>query len=179
MGEQEMKLAAEWMKKVRLIETAQWLDKSEWGEGLWQEEPDRAEWRIGSFVGLALRHQEYGFWCGYLGVPPGHAWHGSELGDDIDPAVHGGVTFAAQCMEDERPQRERVCHVPQPGESDAVWWLGFDCHHMMDLAPGWAVAMKKAIPDWQEAPFETNKQYRDLKYVFAELLGMAMVASEA
>lgn len=28
----------------------------------------------------------------------------------------------------------RVCHVPDPGEPDDVWWFGFDCAHAWDYS---------------------------------------------
>lgn len=28
-----------------------------------------------------------------------------------------------------------TCHIPEPGESDHVWWFGFDCGHPQDRSP--------------------------------------------
>lgn len=135
------------------MSTETWIDKSDWGMGPWQDEPDRIEWRIGDLVGLMLRNPSGGNWCGYVGVPPNHSWHGRGYSCHVDNCprstydadtcehslpdidVHGGVTFSDRCMEDDRPQRERVCHVPQDGESADVWWIGFDCAHAWDVRP--------------------------------------------
>ena len=38
-------------------------------------------------------------------------------------------------MED-APEKSGICHIPDQGEPDDVWWLGFDCLHGGDLAPG-------------------------------------------
>jgi len=35
-----------------------------------------------------------------------------------------------------RMEARSICHVPEAGESDRVWWFGFDCAHLGDLIPG-------------------------------------------
>lgn len=122
-----------------------WGDKSEWGAGPWVGEPDRVEWRIGGMlrglVCLAVRGP-FGNWCGYVGVPPGHPAHGQHYGADSieDLHVHGGLTFAGPCDVGEHAQ---ICHVPEPGEPDAVWWLGFDCGHGLDYSPAMEATMRR------------------------------------
>lgn len=103
------------------------VEPERYGPGPWVGEPDRLEWRHRGFPCLMLRgNPRLGAWCGYVGVPPGHPWYG-----DSEPecAVHGSVTYASKCA-------GHVCHVPQPGESDDVWWVGFDCGHAGDIVPG-------------------------------------------
>jgi hypothetical protein len=161
--------------------TETWIDKSDWGDGPWQHEPDRAEWRDRGFVCLALRNDRSGNWCGYLGVPPGHPWHGKDYGE-LDVRVHGGLTYGEKCMEDPRPDRERVCHVPLEGESDDVWWLGFDCHHACDYAPLFEKRMNEVLPpDLLEsmAMGPLGKSYKSLTYVAEELRNMVLQAFAA
>lgn len=67
--------------------------------------------------------------CGYVAVPPSHPWHGVPY-DNIDVSTHGGLTYSDSC-DDDGP----ICHVPSPGESDEVWWVGFDCGHCYDVMP--------------------------------------------
>lgn len=114
-----------------------WIDKSTWGDGPWQDEPDRAEW-VDPTTGLTclvLRaNPRMGNLCGYVAVPPDHPLQGAHP-DSFDVDVHGGLTHAGPCMEDDRPQAERVCHVPPPGEPGDVWWFGFDCGHGFDRMP--------------------------------------------
>jgi len=55
--------------------------------------------------------------CGYVRVPPNHAWHGRNY-DEIDADVHGGLTFA---------QIEPCTH-----EDGTGYWIGFDCAHLGD-----------------------------------------------
>lgn len=117
-------------------QTATWVDKSVWGDGPWTDEPDRLEWRDDTtgLPCLALRSPMMGAWCGYVAVPPGHPWHGADCCDLELYAAHGGLTFAGPCDPGEGP--DQICHVPMPGEPDDVYWIGFDCGHAGDLAPG-------------------------------------------
>lgn len=106
------------------------VDRTGWPAGPWDDEPDRAEWRAKGTprVACLMVRNAMGAWCGYVGVPPGHPWHG--LGyDQIDAEAHGGLTYSDSCG-------GPICHVPRLGESDDVWWVGFDCIHYMDDAPG-------------------------------------------
>ena len=103
-------------------------------DGPWHAEPDRVEFRHAGLPCLLVRGP-MGAWCGYVATPPGHPWRTRDLmlGDDIPddvPEVHGGVTYMEPCQDD-------VCHVPAPGESDDVMWVGFDCSHAGDLSLAW------------------------------------------
>lgn len=105
------------------------VDRKGWPKGPWDEEQDRYEWRTAAgYPGLIVRSERTGVLCGYVGVPPEHASHGKSH-NDIEVNVHGGLTYSGSC-------RGAICHVPQPGESDDVWWLGFDCAHAGDYCPG-------------------------------------------
>jgi hypothetical protein len=159
------------------------IDKTGWVDGPWMHEPDRIEWRHEAAPSLAclIVRGHLGALCGYVGLPPGHPWHGKDYGaDDMSPDVHGGLTFAAPCDED-----GRICHVPQPGEPADVWWLGFDCGHGGDyfmMASGRIMAEKR--PDLFSGTYEppppgtdpfwtTHGTYRDIAYVRAEVERLA------
>lgn len=144
------------------------VDRTGWPMGPWDNEPDRVEWRdpTTGLPCLLRRHSHFGTWCGYVAVPPGHPWHGRDS-LDIDASVHGGVSFAGPCDDDEEGP-DRICHVPQPGEPDNVWWFGFDCAHGWDLAPGYL--------------FETLQQgqtYRTLDYARDQCQQLAAQAGPA
>jgi hypothetical protein len=133
---------------------------AKFGPGPWMTEPDRVEYKAEGFPVLLLRHEELGNWCGYLAVQPGNPLHGLDHRDvSGDLWVHGGVNYASQCS-------ERVCHVPDPGEPDDVWWFGFDAGHGFDMSPG---LMRLGSPLremlWGE--------YRDLEYIKASVEGLA------
>ena len=105
------------------------VDKSTWPVGPWTNEPDKQQWQDPA-TGLAcmiVRNDDSGNLCGYVGVPPGHSQHGANY-NDVEADVHGGLTYGAVC-------RGSVCHIPEPGQPDDVYWLGFDCAHLGDLSP--------------------------------------------
>jgi hypothetical protein len=112
------------------------VDKSAWGDGPWQNEPDKKQW-VDEETGLPclIVRNGHGALCGYVGVPNGHPWYGVSYDDvrvegDEWPEVHGGLTFSDKCQEG-----GKICHKVEPGEPDDVWWLGFDCAHSGDMWP--------------------------------------------
>lgn len=159
------------------------MPKELWGDGPWQTEPDRLEWRD-AFSGLPclIVRNAVGALCGYVGVPPGHPWHGKNY-DDVDAQAHGGLTYSAAC---DGP----ICHVPAPGEPADVWWLGFDCAHFMDLVPV-SVANRRSRPisfqmaaverQWSKEAAQLGVQdtYRDIEYVKVECAYLALQAAVA
>lgn len=145
------------------------IDKTTWGPGPWQDEPDRLEWRTAAGLpGMAIRHPESGSWCGYAAVAPGHPLFGKHY-DEPNVSVHGGLTYANECQ-------GHIRHTPEPGEPDHVWWFGFDCHHWMDLAPGMEAKLNSLMPARKSRASET---YRDLAYVRAEVESLATQLSVA
>lgn len=126
----------------------------------WHDEPDKAQWVDAEtgYACLAVRNRS-GAWCGYVGLPPGHRYHGTDY-DNVPVYVHGGLTYASFCQEDAE-EGHGICHIPEPGAPDAVWWLGFDCAHLGDLCPQAPVYGR----DFPGAPRET---YRTLAYVQEE-----------
>lgn len=69
------------------MEQREWLsaDKSAWGPGPWQSEPDKAQW-VDEATGLpclAVRNSG-GAWCGYVGVLPGHPLHGVDYSTEVE-----------------------------------------------------------------------------------------------
>ena len=137
------------------------IDRSKWPSGEWDKECDKMQWQDAAtgLPCLAVRNCEYGNWCGYVGVPPTHAMYKKEY-DVPDVEVHGGLTFAGKCQERVN-ECDGVCHVAPAGEDD-VWWLGFDCHHAYDYAPGMA-------PIYGELRYlffdSTEASYRTLEFV--------------
>jgi len=147
------------------METLQYtyLDKSEFGPGPWDNEPDKVQWpdRQTGLPCLAVRHQTLGNWCGYVGVAESHPYFRKDYDDElVDIKAHGGLTFSGLCAHDDK--EHGICHNPAPGEPDRVWWFGFDCAHAYDYAPGLATTIK-----WHE------DVYRDLAYVQRECASIA------
>lgn len=170
---------------MKTAKTATFVDKSDWGDGLWQDEPDRVEWREGDLVALALRGPG-GAWCGYVGVPPGHPYHGKDY-DDVDVDVHGGLTYARECMDlaevkKYRPEETHdsiICHVPEEDEPEELWWLGFDCSHAGDYAPRHERSLAKVRDEAYRSEYVRHLQYRDLSYVKNEVLGLVRQVDNA
>lgn len=144
------------------------VDKSGWGGGPWDDEPDKVQWPDAAtgLPCLAVRAHR-GHWCGYVGVPPEHRLHGKGF-SGVDLPVHGGLNFAAGCGHPDDESRG-VCHVPGAGEPDDVWWFGFDCAHLYDLMPGMrALACMESF----QLLF-ADSTYRPLAYVQAECADLA------
>jgi hypothetical protein len=146
------------------------IDKSAWGPGPWQSEPDRAEWRAHGLPCLIRRSAAFGNWCGYVGVPAGHSWHGKSIDDLGDLDVHGGPTYAEACDGD---PIDGVCHAPRAGEPEHAWWIGFDCGHIGDLPP--AMRARERSRGW--SPIDPSETYKDEAYVRAEVEALAAAAS--
>ena len=163
-----------------MIETKEWrtIDKSEWGPGPWQDEPDKRQWTdpATELPCLINRHPEWGHWCGYVGVPRGHPWYEIDA-EEISAEAHGGLNFSAKCTGDET---SGVCHLVALGEDDDVWWLGFDCGHWLDKQPGYETYVRKIsdhlVVDGDE---RVGFSYRHLAYVIAEVTNLARQANEA
>lgn len=133
--------------------------------GPWDDEPDRIAWTDPdtNYPSLMLRNM-FGSWCGYVAIPPGHPAHGCGYDDFDEVEVHGGLTYAKECVGD--PGRG-VCHVSAEGEPDDVWWLGFDCGHGWD--DNWMMAQFAA--DVGQGLFRSV--YRDVGYVRQECSRLA------
>lgn len=95
----------------------------------WEREPNHHEFKSHGFPCIMHRNH-FGAWCGYVGVPETHPWYGKNESHDTFESVevHGGVTYGDECQGE-------ICHKPKEGESDKVWWVGFDCMHIGDYAP--------------------------------------------
>lgn len=110
------------------METDHSVDRSGWEPGPWDDEGDREQWTTTAGLPGLITRNRYGEWCGYAAVAPGHPYYQCDY-DAVDVDVHGGLNYADAC-------RAHICHTPEPGQSDDVWWFGFDCGHYMDLSPG-------------------------------------------
>jgi hypothetical protein len=138
------------------------LDRTGWDSGPWDSEPDKLNWMTkAGLPGMIVRNRS-GALCGYVAVNPDHPLYGKHY-DEVGVDVHGGLTYSNAC-------RGVICHIPEPGQPDNVWWFGFDCHHLMDYAPGMAAVMKRAgIPNEAESPIH----YKPIGYVRQEVESLA------
>lgn len=151
------------------VKTWTFVDKSTWGDGPWQTEPDKVQW-TDEETGLVclVRRNPLGALCGYVGINPEHPWYGKGYSQCLEGCVdycdwnrnhspqervyvHGGMTFSDVCDGDEE---EGICHVPEPGKEDDLWWFGFDCAHAGDVVPG-----------LRYQPFYGDESYKNVAYV--------------
>ena len=155
-------------------------DKSTWGEGPWMNEPDKMQF-TDSATGLPclIVRNHGGALCGYVGVPEGHPAYRKHYDHDVLQSinVHGGLTFSDHCAKGESEERH-VCHVPAPGESDNVWWLGFDCAHLGDVSPAMDARLRtlghrEKLPGrmFGDGP---APRYRTVKYVKRHIAKLAL-----
>lgn len=162
------------------METWTFDDHDEFGEGPWADEPDKAVWvDPDTDLDCMIHRNRVGALCGYVGVGPDHILHGQSYGDwDEDSHlgrhlvdgldVHGGVTYTAGCQ-------DTICHVPLPGRTHDVWWIGFDCAHCGDHIP----YRKKEHEVLAGLKFGfPGDTYKDFEYVKAECEKLARQLSE-
>jgi hypothetical protein len=144
------------------------IDKSTWGKGAWQREPDRVDFVHAGFACLLLRHPRHGHWCGYVGVPREHPLYGQNWteNDQIRAlGVHMGVNYSAHC-------NGEICHVPAAGMPDDVWWLGCDFGQPFDFSPGLLAGRTDESANRMRAR-KVWDVYRTLPYVRHEIESLA------
>ncbi len=152
------------------MKTMEWtnVDKSKWGAGEWNSEPDKRQWSDPE-TGLPclIVRGPLGALCGYVGVSDGHPFFGKDY-NSVDVDCHGGLTFSNTCANvEETEEGHYICHVAEPNEPQKVWWLGFDCGHFMDKTPGSFYAR------------EDDGIYRNIAYVTDEVTKLAKQISGA
>lgn len=165
------------------MEMKEWttIDRSGWPQGPWDGEPDKVQWpdEKTGLPCLAVRQNNLGHWCGYVGVAEGHPAFQKDYDDvligDEWPSVHGGLTFAGLCRPHGDDHSKGICHIPGPGEPDKVWWLGFDCAHAGDYGP-YDAKRAEAGGIWALIP---DDQYRTLSYVKGECAALATQLASA
>lgn len=147
------------------------IDRSGWGPGPWDGEPDVAFWRsaAGGLPAAAIR-SGLGAWCGYVAVREGHPLHGKAR---IRLRVHGGVTWARSNLPGDESPPEVF------GEGEQLWWIGFDCDHAFsDVSPAFGPAVRALVARLSEriavhGAVVPGHEYRDLVFVRAQCERMA------
>jgi hypothetical protein len=136
-------------------------DKTNWGDGPWNNEPDRLHWVDGD-TGLycLIVRNRMGALCGYVGLPEGHPLYGKTEEADEHVAVHGGITYGSGVCAGE------ICHTHEEAANEPVWWLGFDAAHAGDYCPNYGHI---------EQDFGV---YRDIPYVQGECRSLAKQVKE-
>lgn len=147
------------------------LDRNGWSRGKWDDEPDKIQWQDeATGYPCLIKRNRMGALCGYVGVSEGHPYFQKHY-DDVDVSAHGGLTYSDMCQED--PENHGICHLPEPGEPEHVWWLGFDCGHYDDFMPGYGSWSMRPIPEIMK-----RGTYRDVPFVQEECRQLAQQLKE-
>jgi len=139
------------------------VDKSKYPtRGAWDNEPDKKQWQDEE-TGLAclIHRGPVGALCGYVGVPEGHPYFKKSYNDIDHLEVHYGLTYSGLCQPG-TDESKGICHLPDEGEPDHVWWLGFDCAHSDDFCPS-----------YQKEAHSIYSSYKDIPFVESECRGLA------
>ena len=132
-----------------------WLNRDNWGEGEWQNEPDTDQFLYRYHDCLVLRN-DVGALCGYVRVPKNSRWT-----DFSTIQVHGNITYSSLNEDGDR-------------------WIGFDCCGHADFVPGIETEknyfsdslkareeeMRRMIGD----PLRIKKVYRNMDYVINQCM---------
>lgn len=136
------------------------IDKTAWGDGPWQDEPDDEQYQLDGYDCRIRRMEHTGHLNGYVRIPKEHPWFEQDYGD-LPLEVHGGLTFAAHGWFD------------TPDRAAAEWWIGFDCHHLHDFAPAYALRMAAlGVPDLATQITGLDTTYKTAEYVRGEIASL-------
>lgn len=150
----------------------------------WENEPDSFD---GEFHGykVKMKRNHGGAWCGYVGLPRSHPWHGRAYNSkvkvpdeilerpvDVDQV---GVINLFCAMGQDQPEVaagwiDMVLAIDVHGgityadEADDLWWIGFDCSHAGDLSPRY----HERHPEWG-----IGETYRNADYVKDQVENLA------
>lgn len=138
-------------------------DKSTWGEGDWQNEPDQAQWISKSLPCLIIRNSNGNF-CAYIGVPATHPYYNKHH-DDVVLYAHGNVNFSGKQIPKDDKQAEDCDSADSTNET--VWWFGFSCDHVCDYQP--AKHIRNQSDDQIAIDTANNGTYRNIHYVMCEV----------
>lgn len=151
------------------------IDKKDWLLDISKTEPDKACWiDEATKLNCMILRNSVGVLCGYVGVPPEHPLHGIDYNNIRIPKddyieVHGGLTFS-DFSQKTKDISKGLCHSKEEmvkillGEKELIWWFGFDCGHLGDIAP-------KLKNIFKNESFKET--YRTFKYVRLECIRLA------
>ena len=157
--------------------------------GPWDSEPDKLDFQWYKLP-CRLRRGPAGHWCGYVGVPKNHPWHGKGYSTYVD--VPKSVVNRP-LHEDEYSPINLLCARPELVEKgmleiciavdvhggltwaadhaadtdpDGHWYFGFDCAHCDDLCP-------------KHGDITGSGIYRDIEYTKAQARKLARQLARA
>jgi hypothetical protein len=172
-----------------------WEGRPPLPKGPWSNEPKKVQWvDTNTQLPCIIVRGPMGALCGYVGIYRSHPWHGVaystctvrcgkdwcyEHSPEGILTVHGGITFSSPCSHHE-DESSGICHIPEPGTPDDVWWFGFDCSHAYDVTPA-LLRFKDSFEGFKKdfkkrtsvSILDRESVYRDMKYVKTEIARLA------
>ncbi len=168
------------------------IDKKLWRDGPWQSEPDFAYAIYKGHPLVLIRNFSSGSWLGYIGIDPkskfiSRNYDRSEV-DLVDVLeVHGGVTFTSK---GERFYQiimqynlgDILADIKEDFKS--YFWIGFDCAHFDDIAPGfksiskifendeYAKSMEELTSHLESLFDRKHATYKDIEFAKSELTNL-------
>lgn len=120
---------------MEIIE-AKVVDKNDWPDGKWKNEPDFILWRdrVTGYICFILRNEAYGTVNGYVGIPFTH-------GGDVEYLdCHGGITYEADKNSFNTSMNNESWRIfpwssAQEYLNEIVYVIGFDTLHSGDYTP--------------------------------------------
>lgn len=104
----------------------------DWGPGEWNDEPDLCAWSSPATpYPLMVIRGKAGAWCGYVGLPPEHPCARPRRRDAPLPSLSQDINWS----------EEGGFGPFEPG----LWWLGFDCMHLRQLAPRLVACVRDTV----------------------------------
>lgn len=108
------------------------LDKTDWPEGPWKEEPDLKGWLDGATsLPCFIRRSEFeGYFCGYIGIPKNHPLHSISY-NEINKLINFKckLNFSSLFGDKFYENPHSSCL------SNDLWWVGFSCDSYKDFSP--------------------------------------------
>lgn len=111
------------------------IDRSNFREGPWDNEPDFLTWNYLS-INCEIKRTKMGCLCGYIYVKNNNQFPKS-FENIFD--VHGGITYDSYTEEDD------------------MWKIGFDCYHYQDDCPALSYKFYSHYWTFQEVKDEVEK----------------------
>lgn len=155
------------------------MDKAIFGDGPWQDEPDRYSFTHDGYSCVLIRNNS-GAWCGYVHVHENHPWYKDLdiLDERID--VYGGLTYQGKRLVYEDPLDDR-------------YFIGFDCAHYNDLVPAFESipqrmkdsGMSQLFDHMEELkkkfplPSVLDRTYKDITFAKNECISMVQQLKKA
>lgn len=132
-----------------------------------KKEPDKYRFSWKGFDCFIIRHPEYLCLNGYVAITKlSPRFYQKDCFDKDFPDIecHGGFTFSNSTLKWWKIKKRK-----------SAWWLGFDCNHYLDFAPGFVFTTEKILGkecvDREELE-NGRSTYKNLDYVINECKGI-------